>query len=144
MVFYLHVIRRNQRTFVAYYYVSFDSMTKTKDLVKAIIKGIQEKKGQGIVVADLNGIDGAICSYFVICQGNSPMQVQAITDSVEEIARVEAGEKPVRMVGMENALWVAMDYTDVMVHIFVPDMREYYHLEDLWEDAQIERVPDLD
>ena len=72
------------------------------------------------------------------------MQVQAITDSVEEIARVEAGEKPVRMVGMENALWVAMDYTDVMVHIFVPDMREYYHLEDLWEDAQIERVPDLD
>ncbi len=119
-------------------------MTKTKDLVKAIIKGIQEKKGQGIVVADLNGIDGTICSYFVICQGNSPMQVQAITDSVEETARLEVQEKPVRIVGQENALWVAMDYTDVMVHIFVPDMREYYHLEDLWEDAHLERVPDLD
>ena len=122
----------------------FYSMTKTKELVQAITKGIQEKKGKGIVIADLNGIDGAICNYFVICQGNSPMQVQAITDSVEEIARVDAHEKPVRVVGQENALWVAMDYTDVMVHIFVPDTREYYNLENLWEDAHLERIPDLD
>lgn len=113
-------------------------------LVEAIIEGIQEKKGSAISVIDLRGIDGAICNYFVVCQGNSPMQVEAITDSVEEMAREKASEKPVRIVGRENALWVAMDYTDVMVHIFVPDIREYYNLESLWEDAPIRQIPDLD
>ena len=119
-------------------------MKKQKELVKAIIEGIQEKKGKGIAVVDLAKIEGSICSFFVICQGNSPQQVEAITDSVEETARQKAGEKPVRVVGRENALWVAMDYTDVMVHIFVPDAREYYNLENLWDDAPIEMIPDLD
>ena len=97
-------------------------------LVETIIKGIQEKKGQGIVIADLSGIDGTICHYFIICQGNSPSQVEAITDSVGEFARKELGEKPVHVVGLENAQWVAMDYTDVLVHIFLPDVRDYYDL----------------
>ena len=119
-------------------------MDQAKKLVETIIKGIQEKKGSGIVVVDMNGLDGSICKYFVICQGNSPMQVEAITDSVEEFAREKAGEKPVRIAGRENATWVAMDYTDVMVHIFVPDMRAYYSLESLWQDAPIEAIPDLD
>ena len=118
-------------------------MVKTKELVETITKGIQEKKGHSIVVADLSGIEGAICNYFVICTGNSPTQVDAITDSVEEFAREKAGEKPVHVVGRENAQWVAMDYTDVLVHIFLPDTREYYNLENLWEDAKISRIPDL-
>ena len=118
--------------------------TGARQLADIIIKGIQEKKGSGIVVVDLSGIEGAICRYFVICQGNSPMQVEAIADSIEEYAREKGGEKPVRIAGRENATWVAMDYTDVMVHIFVPDMREYYSLESLWQDAPIEAIPDLD
>ena len=118
--------------------------TEVKTLVKNIIDGIQEKKGTGIVVTDMTGIEGAICRYFVICQGNSPMQVEAITDSVEETARVKMGEKPVKVVGLPNAVWVAMDYTDVIVHIFVPQTREYYNLEALWEDARLTRVADLD
>ncbi|MBR6866628.1 MAG: ribosome silencing factor [Prevotella sp.] len=113
-------------------------------LVETITKGIQEKKGRGIVVADLSGIDGTICHYFVICQGNSPSQVEAITDSVGEFARKELGEKPTHVVGLENAQWVAMDYTDVLVHIFLPDVREYYDLEHLWDDAQLTQIPDLD
>lgn len=63
-------------------------------LVEAIVKGIQEKKGQDITIADLRGIDGNIANYFVICQGNSPSQVEAIADSVCETARIDAGEKP--------------------------------------------------
>lgn len=113
-------------------------------LVETITKGIQEKKGQSIVIADLSGIDGTICHYFVICQGNSPSQVEAITDSVGEFARKELGEKPVHVVGLENAQWVAMDYTDVLVHIFLPDVRDYYDLEHLWDDAKLTRIPDLD
>jgi ribosome-associated protein len=119
-------------------------MEQAKQLVKTIVKGIQEKKGSNIAVADLNGIEGTICRYFVICQGNSPTQVEAISDSVEETVRIEQKEKPLHVVGLENAQWVAMDYTDVLVHIFLPDVREYYDLEHLWEDATIEHIPDLD
>lgn len=98
-------------------------MVKTKELVETITKGIQEKKGHSIVVADLSGIEGAICNYFVICTGNSPTQVDAITDSVEEFAREKAGEKPIHVVGRENAQWIAMDYTDVLSGTYLPTRR---------------------
>ena len=114
------------------------------ELVNTIVKGIQEKKGQRIVVCDLQGIDGAINNYFIICQGNSPSQVEAITESVGEMARKELGEKPSQVAGLENAQWVAMDYGDAMVHIFLPDERQYYDLEHLWDDANLTEVPDLD
>ena len=118
--------------------------TPAEKLVDTIIKGIQEKKGQDITVVDLRGIDGAIASFFVICQGNTPTQVEAITDSVAETARNDAGEKPAHVVGLELAHWVAMDFTDVIVHIFVPDMRSYYNIENLWQDAQQTEIPNLD
>ena len=114
------------------------------ELVETIIQGIQEKKGSDIVVCNLQGIDSAICSYFVICQGNSPSQVEAITDSIGEYARKSLNEKPSQVAGLENAQWVAMDFGDVLVHIFLPDIRSYYDLEHLWEDAPIEQIPDLD
>lgn len=125
-------------------HIIFFLMEQVKKLVEAITKGIQEKKGSNITLVNLNGIEGAICHYFIICQGNSPSQVEAITDSVEEFARVEAQEKPVNIVGLDNAQWVAMDYTDVMVHVFLPEVREFYDLENLWQDAKITRISDLD
>ena len=119
-------------------------METVKHLVDTIIKGIQEKKGSGIVVADLTGMESSICRYFVIGQGNSPSQVEAITESVGDMVREQMGEKPAHVVGLENAQWVAMDYTDVLVHIFLPDVREYYDLEHLWDDATLTQIPDLD
>ena len=119
-------------------------MNQTSHLVETITKGIQEKKGQRIVVADLDGIEGAICNSFIICQGHSPSQVEAITESVSDMAREQLGEKPSTVVGLEHAQWVAMDYGDVLVHIFVPDMREFYDLEHLWDDAELTQIPDLD
>ena len=91
-----------------------------EELVATITKGIQEKKGSNIVIADLTGIEGSICKYFVICQGNSPAQVEAITESVGDFARNEMQEKPTTVAGLGNAQWVAMDYADVLVHIFLP------------------------
>lgn len=119
-------------------------MEQTRQLVDTITKGIQEKKGQRIVVADLANIDGAICNYFVICQGNSPSQVEAITESIGELARKELDEKPATVAGLENAQWVAMDYGDVLVHVFLPDVRSYYDLEHLWEDAELTEIEDID
>ena len=119
-------------------------MEQTKQLVKTITEGIQEKKGSDIVVADLTKIEGTICKYFIICQGSSPTQVEAIAESVGDFARERLKEKPTHVVGLENAQWVAMDYTDVLVHIFLPDVRQYYDLEHLWDDAQLTHIPDLD
>ena len=116
-------------------------MEQTKLLVEVITKGIQEKKGSDIVVADLTKMESTICKYFIICQGNSPTQVEAIAESVGDMAREQLKEKPAHVVGMENAQWVAMDYTDVLVHIFLPDVREYYDLEHLWEDAKLTFIP---
>ncbi len=116
----------------------------TKQLINAIIEGIQEKKGHKIVVVDLSKIYDTLTNYLIVCEGNSPTQVAAITDSVREFARKNAGQKPTATDGTLNNLWVAMDYSEVAVHIFVPDAREYYDLEGLWEDAKIEEIPDLD
>ena len=103
-----------------------------KELVQTITEAIQEKKGSNIVIADLRKIEGTICQYFTI------------TESVGDFARERLKEKPSHVVGLENAQWVAMDYGDVLVHIFLPDVREYYDLEHLWEDAPLTRIPDLD
>ena len=119
-------------------------MNETKELAQKIIEGIQEKKGKDIVVADLSGIDDTICNYFVIGQGNSPSQVLAIVDSVREYVRNTTGQKAYGIDGVRNAQWVALDYGDVIVHIFLPDERHFYNLEHLWADAKLTEVPDID
>lgn len=116
----------------------------TNQLINTIVKGIQEKKGHKIVVVDLSNIHDTLTNQLVICEGNSPTQVAAITDSVREFTRKNAGVKPSAVDGTQNNIWVAMDYSDVAVHIFVPDAREFYDLESLWEDADITEIPDLD
>jgi len=119
-------------------------MEQTKQLVKTITRGIQEKKGSKIIVADLSHIDGTIANYFVICQGSSPTQVEAITESIGETVRKDAGEKPLHVAGLGANQWVAMDYADVLVHIFLPETRAFYNLENLWEDATLTHIPDID
>jgi len=119
-------------------------METANKLVDAITKGIQEKKGQDITIADMQDIDGAIANYFIICQGNSPSQVEAIAESVGETVRTDTGEKPIRVAGLGLSHWVAIDFGDVLVHIFVPQAREYYNLDELWEDAKITRLPNID
>lgn len=119
-------------------------MNEAKTLVKKITEGIQEKKGKNIVVADLTAIDDTICNYFIICQGNSPSQVTAIVDSIREYVRKETHNKPAAIDGLRNAEWVAMDYSDVIVHVFLPQVRAFYNLEHLWADAKLTQIPDLD
>ena len=119
-------------------------MNQTNVLVKKITEGIQEKKGKHIIVADLTSIDDTICKYFVICQGNSPSQILAIVDSIKEHVRKETKEKPEGIDGQRNAQWIAMDYADVLVHVFLPEVRDFYDLEHLWADAKLTSIPDID
>lgn len=119
-------------------------MNDTKVLIEKITEGIQEKKGKNIVIADLTHIDDTICKYFVICQGNSPSQVGAIVDSIKEMTRKGADSKPSAVDGQRNAEWVAMDYSDVLVHVFLPEVRSFYNIEHLWADAKLTTIPDID
>ena len=112
----------------------------TKTLTDAIHAGIEEKKGFDIAVADLSNIPEAVCQAFVICSGGSPTQVHALAESVEEQVGKRGLGKPSAIAGMQNAQWVAMDYGNVMVHIFVPEARDFYDLEHLWADAEIVRM----
>jgi ribosome-associated protein len=112
-------------------------------LVNTIVEALQEKKGQKIVTLDLTKLEGSICQYFIICQGNTPTQVSALSDSVWDTVSEKLHEKPLGAVGMKEAQWVAMDYGNVMIHIFVPAVREYYNLEHLWADADVTEIPDI-
>lgn len=116
----------------------------TKALLQAVIEGIQEKKGRKITVVDLTDIRDSICKYFVICQANSNVQVEAVAGSVNDVVRDRRGEKAIGVSGLENAYWIAMDYGDVMVHVMMPEAREYYDLEHLWADARLTDLVDED
>jgi len=111
-------------------------------LLSNIITGIHEKKGQNVVKIDLRKLDSRIADFFVVCHASSSSQVSAICDSVEETAFKEAGEKPIRVEGLENCFWVLVDYGNVVVHIFIDEYRSFYNLESLWADAKIEVVED--
>lgn len=115
-----------------------------EEVIKQIIEGIQDKKGKETVVVDMLGLGNSVCDYFVICQGNSPTQVSAIADSIEDTVRTNCGKKPYAVDGLRNSQWVAMDYGDILVHIFQPDVRKFYDIEHLWADAKLTEIPDLD
>lgn len=115
-----------------------------QQLLDTLVKAIQEKKGNQIVIADFSKIKNVIYKYFIICQGNTATQVDAIVREVGDLARGSLGEKPLGVSGLDNCIWVAMDYGDIIVHVFQPEARAFYDLEHLWEDAKITRIPDPD
>ena len=112
----------------------------TELLVAKIVEALQDKKGRNIVTMNLSEIQGSICQYFVICEGGSPTQVSALSDSVWDKVADDLKEKPLGAVGMREAQWIAMDYGTVIVHIFLPELRQYYNLEHLWADAEIKEI----
>ena len=116
----------------------------THTLVDSIVDGLQDKKAHNIVIVDLSGIDDTICTYFVIAHGVSPSQVQALAMSVGEKAREISGARPSAVDGMRAGIWVAMDYAEVIVHIFLPEERAFYDIEHLWADAELTAIPDLE
>ena len=108
-------------------------------LIETIVTAIQDKKGKDIVSLDLSGFDGAICSHFVVCNADSTSQVAAIAAGVEQEVLEKLGEKVWRIEGQQNAFWIAIDYLDVVVHIFQTELREFYRLEELWADAPMKK-----
>ena len=113
-------------------------------IIDTIIEGAQERKGHGITVVDMSLIEDTPVSKFVIIEGNSRQQVAAIAYSVREYVQEHASQKPYNYDGYVNSEWIVIDYGPILAHVFVPEARQRYNLEDLWADAQITEIPDLD
>jgi ribosome-associated protein len=105
-------------------------------LISLIIKGIEEVKGENINIIDLREIENTVCDYFVICDGSSNTQVNAIAGSIQKTVSKAIKDKPWHVEGENNATWILMDYINVVVHIFQKETREFYDIENLWGDAK--------
>lgn len=119
-------------------------MSPNKELQQLIIEGIQERKGRHITIVDMSHIDSAAARAFVIAEGTSTMHAASVADSVVEYVREKGNDKPFNADGLVNSEWIVLDYGDIWVHIFVPETRMRYNLEELWSDARLTDVPDLD
>ena len=104
-------------------------------LIAVILNGIEDVKGQNINILDLREIENTVCAYFIVCEGTSNTQVNAIVNSVQKKVSKETKDKPWHIEGSDNAEWVLMDYVNVVVHVFQKHIREYYDIESLWGDA---------
>jgi ribosome-associated protein len=109
-------------------------------LISQIIAGIEDVKGNDITILDLREIENTVTSYFIICNGTSNTQVNAIVNSVQRKVSKELQENAWHVEGSSTAEWVLMDYVDVVVHVFQKQIRDYYDLEGLWGDAKTTNI----
>jgi ribosome-associated protein len=100
-----------------------------------IAQVIYDKKGMNILGLDVRGVS-SLTDYVIIAEGNVDRHVIAIADAVIDVLRQE-GAKPIHTEGLQSGDWVVIDFLDIMVHLFMPGLREKYRLEDLWKDGQI-------
>lgn len=119
-------------------------MSEKKDITKIIIDAVQDKKGTKISYLDLSEIPSSPAPEFLICNGKTPTQTSSIAENIIDKLREDAAMKPITTEGFRNAQWIILDYGSIMIHVFTPEMREFYNLEDLWSDGKITEIPDLD
>ncbi|SHI46714.1 ribosome-associated protein [Tangfeifania diversioriginum] len=112
----------------------------TEKTKTAILEGIQKIKGKDITIIDLNTIHYTECGYFIICHGTSSTQVNSIARSVEETVKKETGEDAWHVEGMQNSIWVLLDFGEIVVHVFHQQARQFYNLEELWADAKFIKI----
>lgn len=112
-------------------------------MINTIIDGIQDIKGKNLISLDLRKIDEAPADYFIICEGDSTTQIKAISDNIHKRVFEELKIKPSHREGLIESKWILVDYFDVIVHVFYPETRKYYDLEDLWGDALVKHYEDL-
>lgn len=112
----------------------------SEKLMELVVHGMQEVKGEDIVVLDLREIGNSSCDFFVICHGNSSTHCSAVAQGVEKEVKKATGEMPWRREGVSNGEWVLLDYVSVVVHVFQQYTRELYNIEDLWADAKTVKV----
>ena len=115
----------------------------TEALSHLIVECLQDKKAYDIRLLDLRHLDDAPADYFIICEGSSNTQVKALSDYVQYEIKMRTGIYPGHVEGEANALWVLVDFFDIVVHIFYRETRAFYQLEDLWSDAKVTQFEEM-
>ena len=110
------------------------------ELIALILQGIEDVKGHDIILLDLRVIENTVCDYFIICNGTSNTQVNAIVGSIQKTVSKAIQDKPWHIEGQDNAEWVLMDYVNVVVHVFQKHIRDFYDIEGLWGDAKFTAI----
>lgn len=119
-------------------------MKEAKLLVNNIVAACQEKKAKDITIIDMTELPGSICQYFVICNGSTPTQVSAISEEIIDFVKKRINDRPITTDGLSEARWVGIDYGTVIVHVFIPELRDFYNIENLWADAKQEQIPNIE
>lgn len=110
-----------------------DNTRRSLDDALRVARVCDDYRGRDTIVLDLTGIT-PICDYFVITTGTNRRQIHAIADQVNRVLK-ESGSQRRGREGYEQSSWVVQDYGDVVLHVFTPETRELYDLENLWADA---------
>src|ERR1041385_2681764 len=108
---------------------------QTRQQVAEAVRAIEGKKGEDVVILEMDKSSGAFTDYFVVCSGTNPRQIQAIADDVQKNL-AEAGQRPNSVEGYSQAEWVLLDYVDFVLPIFSERARKFYDLERLWKSAR--------
>jgi ribosome-associated protein len=113
---------------------------ETEQLKNDIVLGMQEKKAKEIVCIDLRNLKNAVADFFVVCHADSRTHIESIARSIEEFVYMKTGENPLHKEGQTNAEWILLDYANVVAHVFLKEKREFFGIERLWADADIQQI----
>lgn len=115
---------------------------QTRQEVARAVSAVESKKGEDVVILEMDRNSGAFTDYFVLCSGANPRQIQSIADEVQKELS-QAGDRPTSIEGYNQAEWVLLDYVNFVVHIFSERARKFYDLERLWKSAKKLKPADL-
>lgn len=115
--------------------------TPVHALARTAVDAVLGKKAKDVTVLDMRGVSG-VADIFVLCNGDTDIQVRAIAEGVRMKIKETHAELPWHSEGLDSLQWVLLDYVDLVVHVFQPEKRDFYSLERLWGDAEREDVPD--
>ncbi|MDX1637466.1 MAG: ribosome silencing factor [Balneolaceae bacterium] len=130
--------KKNTHQFTA---VNSSKTANADQLVDVITNALLEKKGEEITILDVHDLT-TLTDKFVVCHASSDVQIKALANNVLEATKEHLGESAWKEEGRDSRRWVILDYVNVVVHIFKKELRDYYALERMWNDAEITKVED--
>jgi len=119
------------------------ALPTSEEMNLLIVDAIQDIKGKNIVKLDLTSLEEAPARYFIICEGESSTQVKAISENIGKKLKDKMGVSPNHIEGMEGSRWILVDYFDTVVHVFYPETRAFYDIEELWGDANVTQFENI-
>ena len=120
---------------LSYFMKEKNQLVNSKKLSNIIAKSMKDKKAKEVSIINLEKIKNSICDYFVICSGNSNIQLDSIAENIEKKVFENTNEKPWKKEGEFNKEWLILDFVNVVAHIFLKEKRYHYNLDKLWGDG---------